>query len=200
MSAAFGRRHLRIRTLERCCCERRAALCLLWIGARGQRYAFESVKRRGVVLVKFDFRFSIFEFRERAGVQGHMAVTALAGHIVNDPASRAGPSADHPTVLKSAGPGGLGSPSLSAGPPSRRAASRSAPRPANANEFPFCALTSGVPLDSRSRSPSGVRYAAHPRPSKPSPTACVCIEKDSIKRIMRSRAVVPDHQQNGERI
>ena len=156
MSAAFGRRHLRIRTLERCCCERRAALCLLWIGARGQRYAFESVKRRGVVLVKFDFRFSIFEFRERATARGRIGHLALTGLLQIDPATRGhGDRPDWPP-----GPAMV----TVANEPHHRPRSIRAGS-ANANEYPRCALTSGVPLDSRSRSPSGVCCAVHTQPS-----------------------------------
>jgi hypothetical protein len=173
--------------------------------APDQCHAVESVNDGGQLV---DFLFSanpifkigffFFCFRARQRAREHMQVTALAGHIVNDPASRAGPSADHPTVLKRRSRG-LGSPSLSAGPPSRRAASRSAPRPVNANEFPFCMLTSGVPLDVLA-APLATSTQRTLRPSKPSPTACVCAEKYSIRYLTRTAAVVPDHQQNGGRI
>jgi hypothetical protein len=87
VSAAFGRRHLRIRTLGRCCCERRAALCLLPTGAQGQRRSFELVNRRGVVLVKFDFRFSVFDFRKRAGAYRLMPSCVERGAVVPRPGS-----------------------------------------------------------------------------------------------------------------
>lgn len=88
-----------------------------------------------------DFRF--FGFWARQHAHEHMQVTALAGHMVDDPATRA------MVTILIVPPGGCGV---------VRIMSLTC---LNANEFPFCAFTSGVPLDSRSRSPSGVRCAAH---------------------------------------
>ena len=43
----------------------------------------------GFGLVKFDFRFSIFEFRERATARGRLGHLALTGPLQIDPATRA---------------------------------------------------------------------------------------------------------------
>jgi hypothetical protein len=43
----------------------------------------------GFVLAKFDFRFSIFEFRERATARGRIGHLALTGLLQIDPATRA---------------------------------------------------------------------------------------------------------------
>jgi hypothetical protein len=99
--AAFGRRHLRIRTLGRCCCERRAALCLLPTGARinamlssrlrdGVHFSIFRIERVQIISLKrttpIDRDLVLLNVRGHTGTLPHRR---SPGAMVNSPATRA---------------------------------------------------------------------------------------------------------------